>query len=125
MDNRDFLDLVEWMVPRWPEVAAWEKPEYQAMYTDLEPYRACHVRSAVQRLWQQGRERPPRAGQIIRLMNEMGWFPPGPVRPALPPGSPVPWSQVAAERYGDPDLPIWRAALLEAEGDGDEGPGPV
>jgi len=84
MDRADLLTVMEWMMPRWTEVAAWEPQEWQAFLDDLEKYAAGQVLTAMHRLWRNGRERAPRAGTVLNMLHELAERP-GPDSPQLPP----------------------------------------
>ena len=71
MTDRDVLEIVEWMVPRWPEVAAWEPAELRVFFDDLAAYSAGSVLSALSRLYRAGRERAPRAGLVLAMLREL------------------------------------------------------
>jgi hypothetical protein len=84
MEAADFVSVVKWMVPRWVEVAAWEPPEWEAFKADLDGYSAGTILSALYRLWQNGREKPPKSGTVLAMLHELG-LRPEPTRPQLPP----------------------------------------
>lgn len=96
----EFRRVLEWMLPRWPEMAAWEQPELQAFYTDLQAYSAGSILNAVYRLWRAGREKPPRAGTVLAMLDELRISPerPIPERPAETPA--LSWEEFAEIHLG-------------------------
>lgn len=83
MDAPDLLVVMEWMMPRWTEVAAWEAAEWKVFGSDLAGYTAGQVLTGLHRLWRNGRERAPRAGSVLAMLTELGERP-RTSRPQLP-----------------------------------------
>jgi len=83
VDATDLLTIMEWMMPRWTDVAAWEAPEWEAFRDDLDDFTAGQVLTALHRLWRNGREKAPRAGTVLALLRELD-VRPLPLRQQLP-----------------------------------------
>lgn len=84
MNREQWLNIAEWMVPRWTQTAAWEPAVWDAMYQDLAPYAAADVQRMLHRIWQSGREFPPKATTILAMLHEFRCIPESTGPPALP-----------------------------------------
>lgn len=69
----EFVEIVEWMLPRWADMAKWADQETTALYDDLQGYSAPLVQRAVEIIWNRGDSRfAPRGGDIRRTLDGMG-----------------------------------------------------
>jgi hypothetical protein len=75
MNWAQWLGVIEWMIPRWPDAARLQDEETEAFYADLQGYDHGEVMVAVENIWRTGREKMPRAGKILKTLEALGFKP--------------------------------------------------
>lgn len=68
------MEILDWMTPRWPEVARWSEERQYAFHEDLLTWRSDDVSAAVRMVYEEG-GRAPNGGKVIQTLKSHGFRP--------------------------------------------------